>query len=233
MARAKKRAFNGLTGRLGDTVIYERNGKIVQRKIGIYTKPATTLQENQRTKMVIYNEFRAPVQELIKVGYASAAKALHKTTHDVFAAHILNDCITGAIPNLEIDYPSVLFSQGTMPATPDIKVVRTIEGLTFTWDTNLIAGKFRHDDQVMLLIYFPKPGTAEFDIYAAKREAGEVKINIHRRAKPTIIETYISFRSERSIANSTYTGRFTLPARKKRRSENAVIKSKKYNYGNL
>lgn len=233
MARAKKKSFNGITGRIGDTVIYERNGMIVQRRIGISTKPATTPQKTQRTKFVIYNEFRGRIQELIKVGYASVAKLLHKTTNDVFSSHILNDCITGVKPDLNINYPNVLFSQGKMPDTTNIKVVQTTEGLNFTWDTTLISGEFRSDDQVMVLVYFPELGTAEFNVNAAKRGAGEVHINVYRRGKATIMETYISFKSERSTANSTYTGQFMLPATKKRSLEKSMVKSKKRNYGNL
>lgn len=231
MATGKKKAFNGISGRVGNTVIYERNGVMVQREIGISNKPATKPQKNQRTKFVVYNEFRGPLQELILIGFAAAAKKLRKTANDLFSSHILNDCIIGDKPNQQIDYPKVLFSRGTMPQTQNIRVLETDDGLTFTWDTQLVSNKLRSDDQVMVLVYFPELRKAQFEVNAAKRGAGELQLKVLRNPVPTVMETYLSFKSEGSTANSTYTGRLILPAIENRRSRKAITNLKQQENG--
>lgn len=216
MAKSDLSSFDGLIGRVGDTVTYIRNGKVVRRKIGKSSKPASPKQKNSRTKMRVYNDFFVPIQEFIAVGYSAEAKRTKSHPNGLFSSYTLINSIKGTYPNQEIDHEQVLISKGNLPATPNVQAEVTEDGVKFSWDSTLTSKKFRNDDRVMVLVFFPESNSAEFDLIAAKRATGETYLQILKNETPTIMETYISFISNKSASNSIYTGRLLLPAAAKR-----------------
>lgn len=220
MATADKSSFDGFIGTVGDIRTYVRNGVIVKsKKRGKSTKPPTPAGKTNTTKMKLYNDFRSPLQKFIAVGFAAESKRLRKTTNDLFSSYTMKNCIKGSYPNQEFDYAKALVSQGEMPLTPNVKVVQTEDGLHFSWDTNLIENQQRQDDQVMLVVLFPELKTAQYDVCAGKRLAGEVYFEVLKKETTTVIETYISFINHATVSNSQYTGQLILPAASKRRSK--------------
>ncbi|SEA99076.1 DUF6266 family protein [Pedobacter hartonius] len=214
MATANINSFDGFIGRLGDTVTYIRLGKVVKRKIGKSTKPATELQLKYRQKVKVANKLIEPVREFIKVGFEAGAKLARKTPHDLMLSYTLLNAVKGEYPNQEIDFTKVLFSQGKMQATSDLKAEQNDDGLKFTWNTTLIPNQFRADDQVMILVYFPELQSADFVIYAGNRGSGKAQFSILKNNKPTVMETHITFISSdhKRVSDSAYTGQFILPA---------------------
>jgi len=214
MATANINSFDGFIGRLGDTVTYIRLGKVVKRKIGKSTKPATELQLKYRQRVKVANKLIEPVREFIKIGFKTEAQLAKKTPNDLILSHTLLNAVKGEYPNQEIDFTKVLFSKGKMEATPGLKVNQNDGGLEFTWNTYLVPNQFRADDQVMILVYFPELQSADFVLYAGNRGGGKAQFSMLKNPKPTILETYITFISSdrKRVSDSAYTGQFILPA---------------------
>ena len=214
MATANNSSFDGFIGRLGNTVTYLRCGKPTRRTIGISTKAPTEDQLKYRTQTQLTNDFIAPVKEFYKIGFKLEAQLAKKTPRDLINSYTRLNIIKGEYPNQEIDFTKALFSKGKMPETPGTKAELIEDGLEFTWDTKLIQGKFRSDDQVMLLVYFPELNTAEYTINGGVRAKGSAQFRLLKNEEPTLMETYISFISadHKKISDSVYTGQFILPA---------------------
>lgn len=214
MATANNSSFDGFLGRQGNTVTYLRCGKIVRRTIGIPTGSPTKIQRKYRTQTPLTNDFLAPVSEFYKIGFKLEAQLAKKTSRDLIDSYTRLNCIKGQYPNQEIDFTKALFSKGKMPETPGIKAELNENGLEFTWDTKLIPGKFRNDDQVMLLVYFPELNNADYTISGGARSKGSAQFSLLKNEEPTLMEAYISFISadHKKISDSIYTGQFILPA---------------------
>jgi hypothetical protein len=215
MAKANMGAWDGFTGRNGDFVIYIRMGKVVKRRIGRSTKPATKDQRRSRAKVGIANNFISSVRGFINFGMKLEGKIQKKTPNDLMLSHVMsNGIIKGEYPNQMIDFSAVQFSKGSMQETPDLKVIPNALGLEFSWDISPVPGQFRKDDKLMVLVYFPELKSAEFDTHAAKRSEGNYLFKLDKNEKPVLMETYASFMSadEKSISATVYLGQFILPA---------------------
>ncbi|CAM4287437.1 hypothetical protein SAMN06265348_109148 [Pedobacter westerhofensis] len=214
MAKANMDAWDGFIGRVGDTVTYIRMGKLVKRKIGISSKPATKDQRKSRQKIKITNEFISPVKEFIHVGMKPEGLAQKKTANDLMLSHTLLNAIKGEYPNQEIDYTKVQFTKGKMQKTTGLQVSLNEDGLEFSWDTDLVKNQFRHDDQLMVLVYLPKLKSAEFETHATRRSAGKYQFSMIRDEDPTLMEIYVSFMStdQKRVTDSEYLGQMILPA---------------------
>lgn len=214
MAKAKLDAWDGFIGRVGDTVTYIRMGKLVKRKIGKSSKPATKDQRASRQKIKITNEFISPVKAFIHVGMKPEGEALQKTPNDLMLSHTLLNAIQGEYPNQEIDFTKVQFTKGKMEKTKGFQVKLNEDGLEFSWDTGLVKDQFRHDDQLMVLVYLPQQKGAEFETHAARRSAGKFQFSMIRDQSSAVMEIYVSFMStnQKHVSNSEYLGQITLPA---------------------
>lgn len=213
MATAKKDSFDGFTGKFKDHVVYLLNGKLVKRPIGVITVPGTELQLIYRKQTGITNQFIKPTREFMKIGFKAEAKLAQKNPESLISSYTRLNAIKGTYPNQEIDFTKARFSQGNMPDTPGTQIKLTDEGLEFTWDKKLIRGKFRYDDQAMLLAYFPALKTAEYSISGGARSTGAATLPLLRNESPTVMEVYISFISadREKVSNSVYMGQLILP----------------------
>lgn len=214
MARANVDSFNGFIGKVGDTVTYLLNGKVIKRKIGYSSKPATIAQLSCRQDTPVTNDFLKPVKEFIKIGFKAEAKLAKKNANSIISSYTRKNAIKGVYPYKEIDFTKVLFSKGSMPLTPNVKAGLTENGMQFSWDKSLRPGDSRPDDQVMLMVYFPESKTAEYTVNGGARSNYFAKMPLIKQETPMVIETYISFISadRENVSNSIYTGQFILPA---------------------
>lgn len=214
MAKANMGAWDGFIGRVGNTVTYIRMGKVVKRKIGVSTKPPTTKQLKYRQKVKITNEFISPVKEYIQFGMKPEGLAENKTPNDLMLSHTLSNGIKDEYPNQKIDFTKVQFSKGSIKETPGLQVNLNEDGLEFTWNTGIIPGNFRHDDHLMVLVYFPERKSADFETHAARRSVGKYQFSLLKNETPTVMETYVSFMSsdQKRVSDSVYLGQIILPA---------------------
>jgi hypothetical protein len=217
MAKADLNSWDGFIGRVGDTVTYIRMGKLVKRKIGKSYKPATESQRKYRTKVKIANEFISSVKGFILHGMRPQGLIQQKTPNDLMLAHLMsNGMITGDYPNQEINFPAVRFSEGIKEETKGLQVSLIESGLEFSWDTETLPANCRHDDMLMVIVYYPQLKKADFEAHGAKRLAGKFQFSLDRNEMPALMETYAAFMSAdgKRVSTSVYLGQFTLPADK-------------------
>ncbi|WP_158799607.1 DUF6266 family protein [Pedobacter sp. L105] len=210
MAKLKDGMDNGFRGKIDGFVVYELNGQVIKRKIGKRLKPVTLPELANQQSLSLISALLKPVKEFIEIGFELEAKLARKSQHNMACSYNYKNALTGVYPNKYIDYSKVLFSNGKMPATKDVKAYLINHGIEFTWNTDNISNGFKPTDRVLLMAYFPEKKQAVCSIIGAKRKKGVEQLILPLSKKPVIIETYISFIAinYKSISNSIYTGQF-------------------------
>jgi hypothetical protein len=213
MATAKKGSTDGYTGRVGNTVTYELNGQMVKREIGVIVKKPSIAQlaNQQRTKLC--SEFLRMIQEFTEVGFKLQVPNPYDNTWNAATSYNKRFAIKGIYPHQEIDYSNVLLSLGDMPLVSGAQVQGVAEGLAFTWDTNTIDG-MRWNDQLLVMAYLPDRHDGHYRMSVVTRDQGRYILTLPRYAKPTVMETYLSFISanHKSVMTSIYLGQVTWSA---------------------
>lgn len=210
MAILKNGIAGNYSGKIGNLVFYEINGKQVVRTLGKTSKPATEAQLSCRQQIAVINRFLKPITELVNIGFKIKAQGTNKGAYNMAVSYNKKQALQGLYPNIEMDYPSVLLTQGSLTGVINPEVEQLPEGLKFTW---LCPTEFAwpfENDQVMMLAYFPNLKEAVFNLYGAKRSACEDVLQLRPGLLTEYMEVYISFIAENrnSISDSTYLGSF-------------------------
>jgi len=209
MATSKKK--NGTySGKIGNTVTYVLNGQWVQRSIGINNNPPSILQLTARMVLRLLAELFKPVKGLISVGFAPQKKNSRLNAHNIATIENQLRAIKGEYPDMEIDYPNVIFSKGDLPVTANFKVTVIATGLFFTWDTAEITRGMLSTDRVMMIAYCPAKKYAFYDLDGARREEGNGYLPMLRYREQVIIHTYAAFISacRKRVSTTVYTGEY-------------------------
>jgi hypothetical protein len=192
----------GFSGKVGPNIGYVVNGQNLVRALPHVNHNRTERQKANSQKMTVVNEFLYYMSALLKVGFSIAARGTTKNYYNLAVSYNKKYALKGEYPDIEMDYPNVLISQGSLlPAiNPVVEVVP--EGLKFSWDQAHSDDSHRHNDQVMLLVYAPGSGKVRIIRYGAERSEG-----FDMLSEP--VETYISFINDErtAVATSIYTGR--------------------------
>ncbi|MET1056469.1 MAG: DUF6266 family protein [Pedobacter sp.] len=209
MATSKKKNAP-FTGKVGNTVTYLLNGQWVKRTIGKNDGPPTVLQLATRMMLSLLANLFKPVKGLINVGFALQAKNTTKNAHNIATIENKLVALKGNYPNLEINYPGVIFSKGTMPVNPEMEVSIMGTGLIFTWDAELLMKGMHPSDRVIMIAYCPEKKYAFYEVDGARREEGSDYLPLLRYRESVIIHTYAAFISanKKNISTTVYTGEF-------------------------
>ncbi|HMI01857.1 MAG TPA: DUF6266 family protein [Pedobacter sp.] len=213
MARLPKGLFGGFSGKLGDLVGYNRNGKDLVRTKGKSTKPASVKQLAVRQKISLLNTTLGAMLTVINVGFKLVVKGTDKNPFNEAVSYNFKHACLGAYPEISIDYSQLLVSQGSLPPAfePNVNVVPG--GLEFTWGLDPLVHDNILNDRAMLLIYYPDPD----HLPASNENVVCVLIGAQRKALKDFIELppayltapmhcYITFVAEdgNSISNSVF-----------------------------
>jgi hypothetical protein len=199
----------GFSGKVGPNIGYVVNGQNLVRALPHVNHNRTERQKANSQKMTVVNEFLYYMSALLKVGFSIAARGTTKNYYNLAVSYNKKYALKGEYPDIEMDYPNVLISQGSLlPAiNPVVEVVP--EGLKFSWDQAHSDDIHRHNDQVVLLVYAPGSGKVRIIRYGAERSEGFETIHIVDDMLSEPVETYISFINDErtAVATSIYTGR--------------------------
>jgi len=214
MGKANLKTWNGVIGKVGNTVTYIRKGVVITRIVGEITKKATKSQTNNRKKIAFTNKFNSPINEFIQFGLKAEAEKLKKIPNDLMLSYTRKS-IEGEYPKHKINFTKVIFSKGTIKEAPGLKVELIDIGLEFSWDTTASSkDRQRRDDWLMVMAYFPKQFDAQYLTHATRRSEGKYQFKISKNDKPTVMEIFVSFMSanQKNVSNSVYLGQLILPA---------------------
>lgn len=206
----RKNNDNGFRGKIGNTVIYDLNGQVVQREIGEYTDHPTVRQLQARHITRLIAAMLKPVNDFIDIGFKLETKGTALNANNVACSINRRRVIKGTYPNLEIDFSLALFSKGSLPVNDQVKVTSTIYGLNFSWDPALLLPGMKSTDQVMLIACCPEKRSAFWQLDGARRKDGSELLNLPRYRESILLHTYVTFIASNrgSISDSLFTGSF-------------------------
>lgn len=162
MATVKSGKVGVFRGKIGDVVIYKREGQLLGRDVpSKSTKPPTLAQLDQQSKFGLVTSFLSSIADLLAIGYQSSGSG-NLTPMNAAVRYHLSNAITGVYPDYQLDYTKVVISNAnvkgeidggyTVSATPvaDAKV-------TVTWlasSADALANKLTSPaDQLYLVFY--------------------------------------------------------------------------------
>jgi hypothetical protein len=201
--------FNGFTGKVGNLVCYDLNGQTIIRTIGINNKPPTLKQQTNRMKMKVINELVQNTYLAMHVGFTAASAGTVCNYANLAIKHNNPNALKGVYPNVELDYPKLLFSHGSLekPVEPKVEVVP--EGLKFSWDPSTQCKGEDSQDQVSMVAYCPEKQEMLFIKSGQKRHQGYDILPIDKAYKGLALEIYMYFVADDrlDVSTTTYLGR--------------------------
>jgi len=203
-----KNGNNGFSGRLGKTVTYMLNGKMVQRGIGIQTKPPSPKRLPSLQITGIVNAFLHPVKAFIKIGFAAEGKKAMKNAYSVATSYTRLNAIKGEYPNQMIDFEKVLFTKGDLPVQEEATAEVVEGGVRFSWNPASSHPLQKPHDRSILMVYGIDTGDVFYQLNGNRRQIGSDNILIPNFNKIVRLETYLAFISsdQIEISNSYYLG---------------------------
>ncbi|ALL05482.1 hypothetical protein AQ505_08250 [Pedobacter sp. PACM 27299] len=224
MAIASNGPQGHLNGKVGNLVFYMLNGQPVVRLIGKKGKPSTLQLANYQA-MALTTKLLSTMGSFIKLGYGLQARGTVHNAHNLATSYHKKQALKGEYPNIQVDYSKVMPSQGAMPETKDLKIMKVENGLEISWDPQQeeeLAG----NDSVMMMICFPEIERGRQYLNIARRSEGKCFIPLSDKELTQQIEPYISFISADGamVSDSVYLGNLNGI------SENAEEKKAKQQY---
>lgn len=205
-----KNGFNGLvTGKIGATFYYVKNGKQEMRAAPHISKPKTKKQLAVMQRMSLLSPLFKLLKLYIRVGFELAGREKATWANACARSYNLSHAIRGQYPDQEIDYPTLRLSEGSLALPLNPSVESTGEGFKFSWEYNPLDTTDSRYDRTMLMAYFPEKMLFFQMIGGRQRQQLYELLPVSPWLKGQHAETYISFiTDDRSqISNSMYTGR--------------------------
>ncbi|WP_222539288.1 DUF6266 family protein [Pedobacter polysacchareus] len=142
--------------------------------------------------MAVTTKLLRTMGNFIKLGYGLQARGTVHNAHNLATSYHKKHALKGEYPNIQIDYSKVMPSQGSMPETQGLKIIKVENGLEISWDTQEeeeLAG----NDSVILMICLPEIEKGRQYLNIARRSEGKCFIPLSAKELTQQIEPYISF----------------------------------------
>ncbi|MDD2300550.1 MAG: DUF6266 family protein [Fermentimonas sp.] len=165
--------FGTLSGKIGNVVVYERNGKQIVRSNPEQRDPKTPAQLAHRMKFSLANKGMSPLNKIIKLGYRNSEKNYRKLVGVAY-----HTAIVGEYPDFALDYSKIQVAEGDLQLPANIKMSYE-EGsniVSFNWDPQIEVPvrNSRHDDHVDIVCLNSGIMQVENVFNVAKRSDGNV-----------------------------------------------------------
>jgi len=165
MARLKKGLFNTPEGQVGNVVFSSRNGvPYVRTRPSRYKDAKTPAQLASRARLSMLSRLLSGLKPAINMGFRDTPPG--KSSRDVAYRANSKSAIKGEWPDLYVDYPSVIVSQGDLSPADEASVARNGNTLACTWTSPEKAAPY---DRALLTIYDPEISSVLTEPFVAKR----------------------------------------------------------------
>ncbi len=154
MATLFQGILGGFSGTVG-TVIGSGNRKgkdIIRAKSKKPRTNSTEGQINQQSKFGLVTAFLRKLNFLLKIGFKGIAGD-EMSSYNYACKVALNEAITGASPDFELDYSKVKLSSGQLSMPTGMAAVLGNEKVTFHWDDNAANSKGATTDKAVMVVY--------------------------------------------------------------------------------
>ncbi|WP_285054685.1 DUF6266 family protein [Pedobacter ginsengisoli] len=211
MARITNGILGGFSGKVGTVVGASWRGIDYIRGLPEPSnKPATALQLAQRLKMVLFRGFLLGVDQIIENCYQNYEKT---TPMNSALSYNMQYAVTGSYPDLNIDFPNLLYSKGDLLSASSLKVVSTeTNTIDFTWQNGDFNNYRGAQDQVSLVAYSPEGlKFAKLTDAGVRADEGS-RLIFPGKFSGQVVHCYLSFYSKAfSIASTNeYLGAVTV-----------------------
>ncbi len=171
MARLKNGILNGGSGKVGNVVMYTRNGKdFIRVKPNYSYDKKTPRQLAQRQKMALIHEFLQPEKELIQKTFSSDSST--RSPYQSAQSHNLKHAIAGEYPNQYIDLQKGLISKGNIPLPSEITYTANENGICFDWKTDTEEPYAEDYDTLMIVWKYKQSDFIDYTTVGARRYNG-------------------------------------------------------------
>ena len=212
MGTIKQGILGGFSGKVGSVIGSSWKGISTMRGIAqSVSNPQTQPQLAQRQKFSVTMGFLQPLSEFLKTGFKNYA--VKKTGINAAMGYNLRNAVTGAYPNLAIDYPNALVSRGTLPAALNAAAAAGVAGtVVFTWDDNSGEIGASASDKTLLVVYNPAKHQAVTVNELAERADGTQTVTVPDSFSGDLVQTYLAFINEKGddLASSRFAGAVTV-----------------------
>ncbi|PTS97369.1 hypothetical protein DBR11_17340 [Pedobacter sp. HMWF019] len=210
MGKFLKGILGGFSGKIGNVIGAVWRGVDYMRSLPRKSnKPATEAQLIPRLKLKVVVGFLRSINDLIKLGYQSY-KGKQTPMNAAVAFHI-DKAITGVYPNLNINFPKVVFSKGHLlrPSAPGVESV-TPAKIKFEWLNNAPAtgSSTAATDMATLLLYNPDKEQFVTAEDVAARSALTFTLSVPAEWIGDDVHCWMSFVSvnRKEVSDSVYVG---------------------------
>jgi hypothetical protein len=213
MGSGKDGILGALTGRIGPVTGYMRNGKNVLRSsTSIVKDKATPRRMAQREKLRICNRF---TKAFVRTGFFTKtfpAYGSRGTGFNRATGALMSLAVTGAYPDMQLNYGEALISKGRLPGAQNAKTARKANNiLQFSFTDNSADGIASPDDTIILVAHAPGLQQAIFTLQGGFRKDKKASLNVGA-FKGYSVETWIGFLSDdgADASDSVWTGRVVV-----------------------
>lgn len=170
MARMKGGPNGGFSGRIGNMIGYERNGKFYVKSAYDTIKDAKSeAQLAQRMRLSLASK----LAKLIKPYIQQSFKFAGRTVRGECMSNAMKGAMAGEYPNLYIDYRYLKVASGIlMPANSATAEFDDSGNLLFQWVDNSGEGNAKADDRAMMLAIHPDKKQCAYQLKGAERSTG-------------------------------------------------------------
>jgi hypothetical protein len=217
MARvADNSILAGVSGSFGNVVVYMRMGKTYIRSKpinGTKKKRVRTIpQQAQTGKMKVLSSFQNITSDFLKIGFKQKGTERNMTADNAAKSVNLLHGVKGEFPEQEINWDTVLVSDGDLIKPENVKVTVAENTFHFSWDEAQSITTGSPDDRTMILLYDKVEKRFQACYSGARRsELKDVFMLRPTRIKNKTFEVFIAFKDILSdaVSKSVYCGSYT------------------------
>lgn len=150
------RFFNGVSGKVGDYIYYQLNGKtVVRRRPRKSSKKPSPRQVYQRKAFAAAQRFLHPIKEELAFTHTGQTDSLRKGIHLV-TGQVLHQAISNRAGLPVLEPLQVLISRGPVEGLLDASLEKIGESqFRLSWNANTWIGTPSEGDRLYLLVYCP------------------------------------------------------------------------------
>jgi len=163
MATLKNPLLSQISGKLGNLVIYQVNGKTVVRERPQWKTAykATELQQLHQQKFKEADRILRPLKQMLDFGFGEFVHGNRKGIH-LAMSHAMKWAFDGENGSVEIKPESLLVSSGAVATAANLLVERTGgQKVLLQWESQGNFGASRDSDLSWVIVYNPREGLVE------------------------------------------------------------------------
>lgn len=163
MARINHPFLGQISGKLGNLVIYQLNGKTVVREKPQWKKnyQPTALQRLYQQKFKLATATLRPLNKVLDIGYGEWVSATRKGFH-LALSQTLKSALVETEGNVKVDYEAILISSGVVSRVQNFqKAWVGARQLSLHWESQGNQGNSKDSDLSWIVVYNPHQGVVE------------------------------------------------------------------------